>query len=91
MLTVILRRRPMFAAVIPVERSLVSPRPGSRPNSGQSSSLAVAVAAGAGIAAAPAVGVETWAGALLPHAPTSRHAQDASAVRVRWRAPIPDF
>jgi len=75
------RRRATFAAVIPVASALTSERCGSSPNSGQSSSGAEETRAALGTAAEAAAGVEVYAGALLPQAPTSRQALRASARR----------
>ncbi len=92
--TLIRRRWPRFAAVMPVGASLTSPRPGSSPNSGQSwlSGTAVAVAiAGAGIADGCAVGVETSAGAALPQEASRTQAASVTPRLVGRRTRIATF
>jgi len=65
--------------VMPVGSGLTSERWGFRPNSVQSSRRAFEECAGSGIADAPAVGVETSAGAVLPHALNSAQTTTATA------------
>src|SRR2546421_12521514 len=81
-LTVTRRRRPTPSLEIPVPPSETLERWGSRPNSGQSSSVLPAAGAAAGIAATDAVGVDTSAGALPPHAPSSAQVTEHSTSRV---------
>src|SRR6266576_3926612 len=81
-LTVTRRRRPTLSLEIPVPASETLERCGSRPNSGQSSSVLPAVGAAAGIAATDAVGVDTSAGALPPHAASSAQADAHGTSRV---------
>src|ERR1035438_10234043 len=77
-----------LAAVMPVESSLESLRCGSRPNSGQSRRLAADACAAAGIAPAPAVGVATSAGALLPQAASITPTDAVAPRRMSWRGTI---
>ena len=79
--TVTRRRCATLAAVMPVASGLTSERCGFSPNSVQSSRLWLAGCAGVGIADGRAVGVETSAGAVLPHALNSTPASSATARR----------
>ena len=91
--TVARRRRPRFAVVMPLARSLTSLRWGSSPNSGQSRSVPAPVAPvlAAGIARTLAVGVEISAGAFDPHAPSRAQAPMVSRTGATLRARIASF